>query len=150
MNTKQKNNTISHTNQVAQSLAKKIIQRLRKSLYGAVVVALVGDLGAGKTTFVQGFAKALGIKEKITSPTFVILKRFKIQDLRFKNLIHIDAYRLSKTEELLELGWSNLVKNPQNIILIEWADKIKKILPKDTIWINFEHISEKERNIDIN
>ncbi|MBU1179054.1 tRNA (adenosine(37)-N6)-threonylcarbamoyltransferase complex ATPase subunit type 1 TsaE [Patescibacteria group bacterium] len=133
--------TCGQTGKLAESLAKKIIStRLRKSCE-ACVIALSGDLGAGKTVFVQGFAKALGIKDKITSPTFVILKKFK-------NLVHIDAYRIDNPKEILYLGWEELVNNPENIILVEWAEKVKKILPKNTIWIKFEHLDEKRRIID--
>lgn len=98
----------------------------------ATVVALIGELGTGKTTFVQKFAKAYGIKEVVTSPTFVILKKYG-------NLVHIDAYRLEHAEELQKLGVQELMKNPKNIIFIEWADRVKEILPPETIWINFKH-----------
>lgn len=138
----------------------------------ATIVGLYGDLGAGKTTFTQGFAKGLGIKQKIISPTFIILKKFKIikksssfakatedkQDSKNLpsatrnsqlNLIHIDAYRLESPEEILSLNWKELISNPQNIILIEWADKIKKFLPKNYIKINFKFINENKREIII-
>jgi len=138
--------TLSQTERLAEDLVKKILKLDNKR---AVVVALVGDLGAGKTTFVQGFAKALGVKEKITSPTFVIQKKFKIQNSKFKILIHIDAYRIDDSQEILDLGWEELLDNSKNIVLIEWAEKIKKILPKNTIWIKFGHISETERQIEI-
>jgi len=138
--------TIRQTGRLAEGLVKKILKLDNKR---AVVVALVGDLGAGKTTFVQGFAKALGVKEKITSPTFVIQKKFKIQNSKFKILIHIDAYRIDDSQEILDLGWEELLDNSKNIVLVEWAEKIKKILPKNTIWIKFGHISETERQIEI-
>lgn len=138
----------------------------------ATIIGLYGDLGAGKTTFTQGFAKGLGIKQKIISPTFVILKRFKItknfqflisnfqtnpksqitnskQKNQFSNFIHIDAYRLESPEEILSLNWKELISNPQNIILIEWADKIKKFLQKNHIKINFKFINENKRKISI-
>jgi len=138
--------TIRQTGRLAEDLVKGILKVTGKK---AVVVALVGDLGAGKTTFVQGFAKALGVKEKITSPTFVILKCFKLHVSCFKKLIHIDAYRIDDSQEILDLGWEGLIKDSKNIIIIEWAEKIKKILPKDCIWTNFRHISETERQIEI-
>ena len=143
---KQKTNTIEQTYWVAGELVKEITKKENQT---AVVVGLVGELGGGKTTFAQGFAKALGIEEKVTSPTFNILKSYMLYVAGYRKLIHIDAYRLSKPKELLELGWENIIKDPQNIILVEWADKIKKILPKDTIWVNFEHINEEERKIEI-
>ncbi len=144
--------SISQTHKLAEGLAKKILKnqenRHRMSV-NAVVVALQGDLGAGKTTFTQGFAKALGIKEKITSPTFTIMKNYKPQTTNYKLMAHIDSYRLEGEKDLLELGWKELIEDPKNIILIEWPEKVKKTLPKNTIWIKFGHKSEKERVVDI-
>lgn len=133
-------NSKIQTQKIAKDFAKKIL-RFRSS-QKAVVIGLSGELGSGKTTFVQGFAKALGIKERIISPTFVILKRFK-------NLIHIDAYRIKNPKEILDLGWNDLIKNPENIILVEWPEKIKKILPKPHFWLNFSYTSPQKRGIDI-
>lgn len=135
------------TQTLAKELANKIMSTWQVDM--ATVVALSGDLGAGKTTFTQGFAKALKIKEKITSPTFVLLKRFKIKELRIKNLIHIDAYRLEDPQEMLDLGWEELVHDPQNIIIIEWAGKIEKVLPRPYFLVNFKHKAELQRTIDI-
>jgi len=108
----------------------------------AVVLGLVGDLGGGKTTFLQGFAKGLGIKQRITSPTFVIMKRFN-------NFYHLDCYRIKKPKELMDLGFKKIISNPKNIVAIEWAGRIKKIMPKETIWINFEFINNRTRKIVI-
>lgn len=120
----------------------------------ALVVGLYGDLGSGKTTFVQGLARALGIKENITSPTFVIEKIYKLpkpylilDTSYFIHLIHIDAYRLESGEELEKLGWPELVADPANLIVIEWADRVGKILPSGAIKINFKFIDESTRQI---
>ena len=113
----------------------------------ALVVAFEGDLGSGKTTFIQGLATGLGVKENVLSPTFVIQKDFPLSIKNYKNLYHIDAYRLKEPEELLELGFGDLVKNPENIIVIEWADKVKKILPKNITRINFKNLGESKRKI---
>ncbi len=138
----------NETKKVAGDLAKKILKSGPRA--GAVVLALVGDLGAGKTTFVQGLAHALDVKEKITSPTFLILKRYTLSDTRFSNFYHIDAYRLDSSKELSDLGFVDLLKNPQNIIVIEWADKVADILPKNAIFIKFSHGEiESEREIDL-
>ena len=115
----------------------------------ALVVALEGDLGSGKTTFIQGLAQGLKVKENILSPTFVIQKDFSLKLKNFKNLYHIDAYRLKNPEELLELGFKDLIGNPENLIVIEWADKIKKILPKNILRIKFENLGENKRRIKI-
>lgn len=105
----------------------------------ARVVALVGDLGAGKTTFAQGFAKALGIKNRMTSPTFLIFRTYELKAKNFHSFFHMDAYRIDNPKELKPLGFKDALKDPGHIFLIEWADKIKEILPKDTIWVHFSH-----------
>ena len=149
------------TKKFAAQLAKKIISN--KSNFQrrtATIVALVGDLGAGKTTFVQGFARALGIKGRVISPTFLIFRVYRIPDLKSSRILrpasyiqrfyHVDAYRLHSPKEILALGFKKILANPENIVLIEWADKIKKILQKNTLWINFTHgQKEKHRYIDI-
>ena len=115
----------------------------------ALVVALEGDLGSGKTTFIQGLAQGLKVKENILSPTFVIQKDFLLKLKNFKNLYHIDAYRLKNPEELLELGFKDLIGNSENLIVIEWADKIKKILPKNILKIEFTNLEKNKRKIII-
>ncbi|MDO8574709.1 MAG: tRNA (adenosine(37)-N6)-threonylcarbamoyltransferase complex ATPase subunit type 1 TsaE [bacterium] len=135
----------NETKKVAALLAKTIKERpLSKT---ALVVASEGNLGSGKTTFIQGLAAGLGVKESVLSPTFLILKQFSIVLKNYKNFYHIDAYRLKNSEELLELGFKDLLNNPENIIVIEWADKIKKILPKDILWIIFENLGKNRRRI---
>ncbi len=116
----------------------------------ALIITFEGDLGAGKTTFIQGFAQGLGVKESVLSPTFVIQKDFSIALGEYKNFYHIDAYRLKNPGELLELGFEDLVENSENIIAIEWADKVKSILPSDVIGINFESLGGDKRKININ
>ena len=136
----------SQTKKIGQILAKEI---LKIKTNRAFVLSLIGDLGGGKTTFLQGFAKGLGVKEKILSPSFVILKRFKIKDLRFKNFYHIDCYRVEKPKEILDLGFKEIVSNPKNLVAIEWAERIKKILPKGTMILKFDFINQKQREISI-
>jgi tRNA threonylcarbamoyladenosine biosynthesis protein TsaE len=135
-----------------QKLAGKIAADLltEKGSKNAMVLALEGELGGGKTTFVQGLAKALGVKEKITSPTFVILRHFNILTSKhFNNLYHIDCYRLDKPEDLVELGFDEILKNPENLVVIEWAEKVKSLIPKNAVWIRFEWVGEEERKIAI-
>ena len=137
------------TKQFAWLIAKKVA---RMKSDHARVLALTGNLGAGKTTFVQGFAAALGIKEKIQSPTFVLMKIYLLNAQKnFKHLVHIDAYRIEMPQELEHLGFHELAKDKDAIILIEWADLIKKLLPNDAIWITFGHGKKaNERIIRIN
>ncbi len=116
------------------------------------VVGLYGDLGAGKTTFTQALGKALGIKEAITSPTFVIMKTYKLKNLKtykLKNLIHIDAYRLKKGEELLKLGWADIISDPKNLVLIEWPEQVADIMPEDHLKIKIKHLDENSREFEI-
>lgn len=108
----------------------------------ALVLGLEGDLGGGKTTFLQGFAKGLGIKEKILSPTFIIMRRFN-------NFYHFDCYRIQKAKDILDLGFKEIINNPQNIVAIEWADRIKKILPKNVLFLKFGFVGKTSRKITI-
>lgn len=121
----------------------------RKSADRATVVGLQGDLGAGKTAFVQELAKSFSIKDHITSPTYVILKRHPIEGSVFTNLIHIDAYRLKGAGELEYLGWEDLIKNAGNLICIEWAERVEDILPDDSIRMKFIFIDEKTRSVEV-
>ena len=139
-----KTKNAKETKSLAQKLAKDFVEKR-----GPLILALSGDLGTGKTTFTQSFAKALGVKKRILSPTFLIMKRFPLKMSNFQNLYHLDAYRI-KAPDLKKLNVEDVFKG-QNIVLIEWADRVKEILPKGTIWIRFEHgKGENERQITIN
>lgn len=118
----------------------------------AVVFGLVGELGAGKTAFVKEFVKAAGVKEKVLSPTFLIMRSFDLKSKKtyFKKIYHIDAYRI-EAEDLLKLGLREIINDPKNIVMVEWADKVRNIMPRGTFWINFKHgKKENERNITFN
>ena len=131
------------------------VENLIKGLDKALIIGLSGELGSGKTAFVQSVAKVFKIKNYITSPTFVIQKRYKINlptgrqvvESGFENLIHIDAYRLESGDELLNLGWGEIVKNPKNIIFIEWPERVNEVLDKDMKMIHFKFIDEKTREV---
>lgn len=129
----------NETKQIAEALARKTRNH---------IFALTGELGAGKTIFVQGFAKGLGIKEKIISPTFVLIRQHKIPGTK-KILHHIDLYRLEDTKDLRELGLEEIWSNPNTIILIEWAEKAQQFLPKDVIKINISKGEGQNRIITI-
>lgn len=113
----------------------------------ARVVALSGNLGSGKTTFTQAVAKALGIEEQVTSPTFVIEKIYKIQSTGFTHLIHIDAYRIESPQELEVLGWKEIVADPHNLILIEWPERISTLLPPQYTQVSFTFVDDTTREI---
>ena len=138
----------AETKKIASRLAKKIAAA---SSDHARVIALNGNLGAGKTTFVQGFAKSLGINDTLKSPTFVLMKIYPVKRRKnLKHLAHIDAYRIETPREIKHLGLRELLNDKDAVILIEWADRIQRILPKDTIWLEFVHgNNESERTIKI-
>lgn len=144
---------LKESKKFARDFAEKILARKRAEK-GALVFGLVGGLGSGKTTFAQAFAKALGVKKKIKSPTFVITKKYQIPksklQMKSKYFYHFDIYRIHNEKEILNLGWEEIISNPQNIVLVEWADKIKKILPKNRVKINFKHLKGDKREIKIN
>ena len=142
------------TQKLGEIFAEQIIKNeLQNPSAGrAIVIGLQGDLGSGKTTFIQGFAKGLGVDEKILSPTFVILKRFKITksqipNPKFKNFYHIDCYRLKGAKDILELGFKEIISNPKNIVAIEWPEKIRKVFPPKKIIIKFKLMDENKREI---
>ena len=115
----------------------------------ATIVALQGELGAGKTNFTQEVGKLLGVEENMHSPTFVIMKVYGIDFQGFKKLVHIDAYRLEKESELLHLGWAEIIKEPENLVLIEWPERVSELIPNDAKKISFKHIDENTREIKI-
>lgn len=133
---------------------QKIAETLINNLKDKNVIALYGNLGSGKTTFVKGLAKGLGIKREIISPTFIIVRTYKIKfkkhNLRFKNFYHIDLYRIESLKDIEGLGIYELMDNPENLIVIEWAEKIGNLLTENRVNIRFEYISENERKIIIN
>ena len=138
----------SQTKTIGKTLAEEIV----KSGNGkkALVLGLRGYLGGGKTTFMQGFAKGLKIKEKVLSPTFIIMRKFKINSSGFDFLYHFDCYRCLSEEEVINIDFKKIINNPKNIVVIEWAEKIKSLLPKTTLWIDFDFIDCNKRKIVIN
>ncbi|HVZ11059.1 MAG TPA: tRNA (adenosine(37)-N6)-threonylcarbamoyltransferase complex ATPase subunit type 1 TsaE [Candidatus Paceibacterota bacterium] len=137
---------ISETAVIAQTYAKAVVEEL---VNGPVVVGLEGELGAGKTTFVQAFAAALGISEKLKSPTFTILKKYKIAAGPFTHLYHIDCYRLRDSGDLKALGIEEILRQPDAVILIEWPERVADILPAKRITIHIDHVAEQKRRIII-
>lgn len=105
------------------------------------IIALIGELGSGKTTFAKGFSKGLNIKEHVGSPTFKIVSEY--QGDPFK-LYHIDSYRLNGCDDFLKIGGEEYLNQKTGVTLIEWADLIREILPKDTITIKLSRLSQKD------
>ena len=146
--------SVEETNKFALDFAKQFSENNKEDKKSkatkATVVGLFGDLGSGKTTFTQALGKILGVNEVMTSPTFVIEKRYDLDGTYgFKKLIHIDAYRLDSGAEILKLNFQEDLNNPDNLILIEWPERVEGAMPTDIIRINFKFISEFEREIEI-
>jgi len=125
----------------------------RSSTRGGEVICLDGELGAGKTTFTQGLLKGLKIKGPYTSPTFLIMKQYQphpnpllIKEREINGAYHFDAYRV-EAQDILNLGFEEILSNKKNIIIIEWASRIEKIIPKNSLHINFEWLDENKRKI---
>ena len=110
-------------------------KKFAKKLKGGEVIGLIGDLGAGKTVFTRGLATGLGIKDNINSPTFVVMKVYDIRNSEFgiRNLIHVDAYRLGSEKNLKNIGLEEYLNRNDCVIIVEWADRVKKKLPKNTV-----------------
>ena len=132
---------------------RKLGEELAKNLKGGELIALFGDLGGGKTTFVQGLALGLGIKRRIISPTFIIIRTYniesKITDQKPKTFYHLDLYRTGKVEDIRGLGIDEIIGNKNDIVVIEWAKKLEDLLPEKRIDIFFEYLEENRRKIKI-
>ena len=117
--------------------------RLGGELQPGDVICLQGDLGAGKTTFVQGIAKGWGSLDSVSSPTFIIVNVYRSADQG--QLFHMDAYRLDSTPEAEELDLDSMLA--QGPLLIEWPERIDGLVPDERLWVQLEHIDEEEREM---
>lgn len=114
----------------------------------AQIITLVGDLGAGKTTFTQQLARQLGITEPVVSPTFVVMKSYQITDHPdYDQLVHIDAYRFEDESEAGPLGLAELFTQPRTLICLEWPERIAGILPKEKVEVEIEIGEGEEREV---
>lgn len=134
-----------------QKLGEKLAADLLKGSVKNNLIALYGDLGSGKTTFVQGLAKGLGIKKRILSPTFVLMREYQVQSVKRKahRFCHVDLYRINNEKDVEGLGLAEIWSEPNSLLTIEWPEKIERILPKERINIYFEYLTENERKIKI-
>ncbi len=132
-----------------KKLAEDFAKKLESKADSATVVGLYGDLGAGKTFFTQSVAETLGVTENLVSPTFVIEKIYELTNQKFSHLIHIDAYRIESSSELLSLGWQKIISDPKNLILIEWPERVEDIMPSH-IKVKIKHLaSETAREVEV-
>lgn len=152
MGTKKRKNDILKSNFISKSETEtKAFAAFFLQQFGDYhIVCLKGELGSGKTTFAQGIAEALGIRRRIISPTFILMRNYPIPkraNVKFHTLIHIDAYRIHTNEDIL--GLTDISSDPTNFILIEWPDNIKNILPEKRIELHFFYHQGNEREIKI-
>lgn len=124
---------------------KVIAGQIAGKLSGGEIIGLIGDLGAGKTTFSQFLAQALGVQTQINSPTFVIMKIYPAKSGNIKSVCHIDAYRLNSPSDLADLGVFDYLGQPDTVSLVEWADKCCSILPAHTTYLEIK-IQEQENS----
>ena len=140
---------ITNSKEETQTFAENFSQ----TLGGGDFVAFYGELGSGKTTFIQGLAKGLGIQRRIISPTFIIVRcyelKLKTENLKPKNFYHIDLYRTESESDLLGLGIDEIIKDKNNIVALEWAEKMGDMLPKKRIEIRLEYFGDNKRKITI-
>lgn len=137
-------NSAKETENIAKIIANKFT--------GGTVIALSGDLGSGKTTFTKGMAKELGIKNTVSSPTFVLIKEYDVEiknkKSNIKKFIHIDSYRLKSYKDAIGIGINDYF-NKEFITVIEWPEKIKEILPADVMLIKFQYLDKEKRKITV-
>lgn len=134
------------TKKIAEEFIKRLTSHPKNS--GATVLGLYGDLGSGKTTFTQHLASTLGIGDHVVSPTFIIMKRYELKNKNWKFLYHIDAYRLENVSAVYNLGWNDLIKDPENLIIVEWPERISEAMPTHSLKINFTWIDDTTRRIE--
>jgi len=127
-----------------RALAKKISAALKRG----TTFALIGDLGAGKTAFTKGLAQGLGITKMVNSPTFVLMRVYETKKHpAIKRLVHVDAYRIKKAESLTSIGLEDYINDDEALVVIEWADRVLKILPRGKKIIRFAHGKDNQRTI---
>ncbi|KKQ88133.1 MAG: ATP-binding protein [Parcubacteria group bacterium GW2011_GWF2_38_8] len=136
---------IKETEKIAKIFIDKLLKS-KKTHKGALIVGLSGDLGSGKTAFTKFITKHLGIKDRVFSPTYVIMKKYPIKLENYKFFFHIDAYRLEHEKELLHLGWEEIINNNEHLVFIEWPENISKAMPSHSRFVYIKHKNNKQRD----
>lgn len=145
----------THSKKETERLAALVVETLKDSqglrAHHPFIVCLVGDLGTGKTVFTKAFARACGVRKPVPSPTFTIVRRYALPHAihHYTTLYHIDAYRIQRIADTAAIGIRDIVKDPRAIIVIEWANIIKKIVPYPSVWLHIKHGKENVRRICI-
>ncbi len=144
-------NGLKHITHSAEETRLLGAETARKTKPGSVIT-LRGDLGAGKTTFAQGFLEALGADGSYVSPTFVIMKEYDLvnpSESGIRRVYHVDAYRLETPEAIARIGWEEWCDDPEGIVLVEWPEKIAGIVPVSATSVSLCWISDTDREIVI-
>lgn len=130
---------------------QRLGEEFAKTLNPGDVITLYGDLGAGKTTFMQGLAKGLGIMHRIISPTFIIMRKYEVhgEEARIKKLYHIDLYRTETEDDLQGIGLPEILGDTQGIVAVEWPEKMGTLLPHERWEVRLGTVSENEREVSI-
>jgi len=138
---------ITHSSEETQAVGRDFTKEIKPG----AVIALYGNLGAGKTTFVQGFARGLGIKRRIISPTFIIVRTYQVTNHTswVKSFYHIDLYRVRNEHDLQSIGLQEILQEKNVIVVIEWPEKSGLLLPEKRMNIRFETLGENERKITV-
>ena len=136
---------ISKSTRETKDFAKNLINNLK----GPTVLALEGELGTGKTTFVQGIAEQLGIEKRVLSPTFVFLRSYGLKNTKFKKFHHFDLYRCRSLEDVKSIGFEEVLGDEDSLVVIEWPEVARTLLPTNTRWIKISKIGENEREIEV-
>jgi len=137
---------ITENSEQTRELAKLLALEIR----GGEIICLSGDLGAGKTTFTQGLLEGLGVEGPYTSPTFAIMKEYRLQTTNYKlqTVYHIDAYRVEE-KDILDLGWKDFAGKENTVTIVEWAERAENIIPSGALRLDFKWLDENKREIII-
>lgn len=128
------------------SETQKFAELFAESVKQGTIFALIGDLGSGKTTFAQGFARGFGVNAAVSSPTFKLVSEY---DGTAGKMYHVDCYRLEGAHDFLNIDGESILNAADSVTLIEWADIIQPILPADTVYLYFSHCSDDMNSRDL-
>lgn len=127
---------------------EKSVQLLLQQLENRRVLAFTGEIGAGKTTFIQAFCRHFGVREPVTSPTYALVNEYTYQDGQgqMQYIYHMDLYRLKQMEEALDFGIEEYLYD-DHYCLVEWPEIVEELLPEDTVWINLQIVNDSTRKM---
>lgn len=128
---------------------KELARKVAKEVSPGDILALYGDLGSGKTTFTSYLVHALGFKDRVQSPTFIIMRLYQEGGNKVKKVYHLDLYRLISLDEVLEIGWQEMVEDKDSVLIIEWPEIVEDILPENVRKIKFTYLEENVRKITL-